>query len=232
MNSKFFGCLGHKAVCQPAMAIQVNKRRDLQTTKSYRNLTHLFRGTIPRGCALLLPLLEGSEIKYCDSSHVSNPRACRSAHLRETTTPDLRTTSPRIIRAPSTGAMWLRRAASTHSRVGMAYLSRFLQHERCVAHSMSRCAVSPRYASSTSFQPQLDPNLGKSAVDLEPARRVLRETFGHQAFRPGQEEVVRRLLAGESLTISWPARSGASICYLVRKESSSVITSSCNLSVC
>lgn len=83
---------------------------------------------------------------------------------------------------------------------------------------MGRRAIPLRYASSTLFQPQLDSNSGNRVVDLEPARRVLRETFGHKTFRPGQEEVISRLISGESMVLSWPLRSGASIRYLVRGD--------------
>lgn len=160
-------------------------------------------------------LLGRPEIKYCDSSRGSNQRACKSAQLRETTT--LRTISPRFIQAPTRGAMWLRRAALAHSRARPTSLSRFSQYSRCVVNSMTRCATPVRYASSDSSRPQLDSASARPVIDLEPARRVLRETFGHETFRPGQEEVISRLLSGESMVLSWPFKSGSSICYLVRQ---------------
>lgn len=114
-------------------------------------------------------------------------------------------------RAPSTGAMWLQRAALTHLRVGRVPVARGYQHGRPILNSTSRrCAISLRRASTISSRPQ-----PKRVVDLEPARRVLRETFGHETFRPGQEEVIPRLLSGESMALSWPRHSGSSICYLV-----------------
>lgn len=124
--------------------------------------------------------------------------------------------------AGTTGAMWLRRATSTRIRIGKVSLTNHFHHERPLVNSMSRRAVSPRYTSSKSFQPRLDSDTDKRAVDLEQARRVLRDTFGHQTFRPGQEEVITRLLSGESMVLAWPWRSGSSICYLVCLISSNV----------
>ncbi|MGD9636622.1 MAG: DEAD/DEAH box helicase, partial [Pirellulales bacterium] len=45
------------------------------------------------------------------------------------------------------------------------------------------------------------------------ARRVLRETFGFDDFRPGQAEVVERLLAGRSTVAIFPTGGGKSLCY-------------------
>ena len=42
---------------------------------------------------------------------------------------------------------------------------------------------------------------------------ALRTHFGHDAFRPGQEEVVRALLAGESALALFPTGAGKSLCY-------------------
>lgn len=120
------------------------------------------------------------------------------------------------------GVMWLRRAASARMRIVRVSLTRHSHHERPVVNSVSRRAVSLRFASSTSFRPQPDSDPGKRVVDLEPARRVLRETFGHEKFRPGQEEVINRLLCGESMVLAWPWRSGCSICYLVCLMSSNL----------
>ena len=41
----------------------------------------------------------------------------------------------------------------------------------------------------------------------------LREQFGFESFRPGQEEAIRRVLAGESLLVVMPTGSGKSLCY-------------------
>jgi ATP-dependent DNA helicase RecQ len=53
------------------------------------------------------------------------------------------------------------------------------------------------------------------AATLERAQRVLREQFGHERFRPGQDEAVRRVLLGEDLTIVMPTGGGKSLCYQV-----------------
>jgi ATP-dependent DNA helicase RecQ len=45
------------------------------------------------------------------------------------------------------------------------------------------------------------------------ARDVLRETFGFDNFRPGQEEVIGHLLAGRSAAAVFPTGSGKSLCY-------------------
>ena len=48
---------------------------------------------------------------------------------------------------------------------------------------------------------------------LDAARAVLRDVFGHEAFRPGQEEALRRILAGDDLTLVMPTGSGKSACF-------------------
>lgn len=48
------------------------------------------------------------------------------------------------------------------------------------------------------------------APDLTTA---LRETFGHEAFRPGQEEVVRAVLEGRDVLAIMPTGGGKSLCY-------------------
>ena len=42
---------------------------------------------------------------------------------------------------------------------------------------------------------------------------TLRNVFGHQTFRPGQEQVVQALLAGESSLALFPTGAGKSLCY-------------------
>ncbi len=42
---------------------------------------------------------------------------------------------------------------------------------------------------------------------------ALRTHFGHDAFRPGQEQVIRALLAGESALALFPTGAGKSLCY-------------------
>ncbi len=45
------------------------------------------------------------------------------------------------------------------------------------------------------------------------ARALLKERFGFSAFRPGQEEVITQLLAGNSALAVCPTGSGKSLCY-------------------
>ena len=44
-------------------------------------------------------------------------------------------------------------------------------------------------------------------------QQLLRDLFGFPAFRPGQEEVVARLLAGRSAVAIFPTGAGKSLCY-------------------
>ena len=47
-------------------------------------------------------------------------------------------------------------------------------------------------------------------MDLTPS---LQTHFGHDSFRPGQEDVIRALLAGESALALFPTGAGKSLCY-------------------
>ncbi len=49
--------------------------------------------------------------------------------------------------------------------------------------------------------------------DLGPARAVLKKVFGYDDFRPGQDEVLRHVLAGEDVLAIMPTGSGKSMCY-------------------
>jgi ATP-dependent DNA helicase RecQ len=44
-------------------------------------------------------------------------------------------------------------------------------------------------------------------------RKLLRNHFNHDSFRPGQEEVIRELLNGESALALFPTGAGKSLCY-------------------
>ena len=46
-------------------------------------------------------------------------------------------------------------------------------------------------------------------------RRVLKEVFGFEAFRPGQEPVVDALLAGRNILAVMPTGAGKSLCFQV-----------------
>ncbi|GAB4391085.1 MAG: DNA helicase RecQ [Kiloniellaceae bacterium] len=48
-----------------------------------------------------------------------------------------------------------------------------------------------------------------------PAFRVLKDVFGYASFRPGQEEVIASILAGESVLTVMPTGSGKSLCFQV-----------------
>ncbi|MCA9138080.1 MAG: ATP-dependent DNA helicase RecQ, partial [Planctomycetales bacterium] len=54
--------------------------------------------------------------------------------------------------------------------------------------------------------------LVKTEWDLE-ARRVLRERFGLDDFRPGQADVIQRLFAGRNVAAVFPTGGGKSLCY-------------------
>src|SRR6202021_3851159 len=45
------------------------------------------------------------------------------------------------------------------------------------------------------------------------AERVLRKTFGFEAFRPGQAEIVTAILEGRDVLAVMPTGSGKSLCY-------------------
>ena len=49
--------------------------------------------------------------------------------------------------------------------------------------------------------------------DLEAAHRALRATFGFEAFRPGQGEIVAAILDGRDVLAVMPTGSGKSLCY-------------------
>jgi ATP-dependent DNA helicase RecQ len=48
---------------------------------------------------------------------------------------------------------------------------------------------------------------------MQTPQQVLRETFGLERFRPGQEEVIGHLLAGRSAAAVFPTGGGKSLCY-------------------
>ena len=48
---------------------------------------------------------------------------------------------------------------------------------------------------------------------LADAERLLRESFGHPAFRAGQEEIIERVLGGVPVLAVMPTGSGKSLCY-------------------
>src|ERR1700674_1582139 len=50
-------------------------------------------------------------------------------------------------------------------------------------------------------------------ADLAAAQLVLRKTFGFDAFRPGQGEIVTAILDGRDVLAVMPTGSGKSLCY-------------------
>ena len=54
---------------------------------------------------------------------------------------------------------------------------------------------------------------GDAPIDLENLSAALREHFGHEAFRPGQESVVRSVLSGRPTIAILPTGAGKSLCY-------------------
>ena len=49
----------------------------------------------------------------------------------------------------------------------------------------------------------------------DPKRRVLKDVFGFDAFRPGQDDVMDALLGGRHVLAVMPTGSGKSLCYQV-----------------
>ena len=50
---------------------------------------------------------------------------------------------------------------------------------------------------------------------MENPHSILKKVFGYDSFRPGQEEIVSRLLAGQDVLAVMPTGAGKSICYQV-----------------
>src|SRR5579862_5908454 len=51
--------------------------------------------------------------------------------------------------------------------------------------------------------------------DIGPVRRVLKDVFGFEDFRPGQEAVMTTVLAGRPVLAVMPTGAGKSLCYQV-----------------
>jgi superfamily II DNA helicase RecQ len=50
---------------------------------------------------------------------------------------------------------------------------------------------------------------------LVPKFKILRDTFGYESFRPGQEAIVDSLLAGRNVLAVMPTGSGKSLCFQI-----------------
>ena len=54
---------------------------------------------------------------------------------------------------------------------------------------------------------------GAPGGDPRPADAILRDVFGFSAFRPGQDEIVQAIVAGENVFAVMPTGGGKSLCY-------------------
>ncbi|MCI0600367.1 MAG: DEAD/DEAH box helicase, partial [Beijerinckiaceae bacterium] len=63
---------------------------------------------------------------------------------------------------------------------------------------------------------------------MHDAREALQRVFGFSSFRPGQEEILEAILAGENILAIMPTGSGKSLCYqlpaVVRKGLTIVVS--------
>ena len=55
--------------------------------------------------------------------------------------------------------------------------------------------------------------MGTGQPDSASVQKVLRATFGFEAFRPGQAEIVAAILADRDVLAVMPTGSGKSLCY-------------------
>ena len=72
---------------------------------------------------------------------------------------------------------------------------------------------SSRPTESSSAEPARPP--GAAGGSLDAARGALREVFGFEAFRPGQEAVIEALLGGRHALTVMPTGSGKSLCFQI-----------------
>lgn len=59
------------------------------------------------------------------------------------------------------------------------------------------------------------PLMEDGAPTIADARRVLRETWGYESFRPGQEEIIEAVLDGRDVLGVLPTGGGKSLCYQI-----------------
>ncbi|MCB9124384.1 MAG: DNA helicase RecQ [Caldilinea sp.] len=59
------------------------------------------------------------------------------------------------------------------------------------------------------------PDAGSDAADLAQARRLLKDIFGYDEFRPLQEEIIAGVLRGQDTLAIMPTGSGKSVCYQI-----------------
>ena len=60
-----------------------------------------------------------------------------------------------------------------------------------------------------------EPDLSGTHDMADPALRVLRETFGYNAFRGSQRDIIERLVAGRDALVLMPTGGGKSLCYQI-----------------
>jgi ATP-dependent DNA helicase RecQ len=63
------------------------------------------------------------------------------------------------------------------------------------------------------LQPSSPPSPAQIDASLDEARAALTRIYGYPSFRPGQEEVLRAIFAGEDVLAVMPTGSGKSLCY-------------------
>ena len=59
------------------------------------------------------------------------------------------------------------------------------------------------------------PPKGAEMTPMEAARAALKEVFGYDDFRPGQEDAVAAILRGRDVMAVMPTGAGKSICYQI-----------------
>src|SRR5690349_2687308 len=79
-------------------------------------------------------------------------------------------------------------------------------------HSCAPCMTS----SPVRSRPLIAPSAPESLPAAAPSTlAILRDTFGHSAFRGAQEDVVEHLIAGGDALVLMPTGGGKSLCYQV-----------------
>ena len=73
----------------------------------------------------------------------------------------------------------------------------------------------PRRSVATRARRGLTVRPSGQAPPMDAARAVLRDVFGHAAFRAGQREAVEAVLAGRDAVVLLPTGAGKSLCYQV-----------------
>eukprot|EP00928_Gymnodinium_smaydae_P058699 TRINITY_DN4188_c3_g1_i1.p1 TRINITY_DN4188_c3_g1~~TRINITY_DN4188_c3_g1_i1.p1 ORF type:complete len:1254 (+),score=187.56 TRINITY_DN4188_c3_g1_i1:87-3848(+) len=104
-----------------------------------------------------------------------------------------------------------------------------LQQELSGADTCVLSSVEAYDAADTVGAPSL-PAKAPQDLSAEDVRSVLRTSFGHEEFRPGQEEAVLSVLAGKSTLLLLATGSGKSLCYqlpafLLREEGLTLVIS-------